>query len=154
MLKITVSNNWETRELTFENGPIELGRLPSEQVTNQFIVKDPHVSKQQVLFELTPQGNVKLTNLSGSQAIYLDDDSSIDPGQNLEVRAPFKFIVGRSEVRVAIQTYIEDMSPEAEAERAKLQTVAAPMSTEAKTAAISALSSLGDAPTAEQLAQD
>jgi adenylate cyclase len=145
MLRITVTNKHERKQLEHDDGPIEFGRGPQRDVT-RCTIQDPFVSNDQLRLEPLSAGRVRLENLSRRNAVRLADGSSIAVGGSRDVELPVRLSVGETLI---------DIEPgvAAEIDRKALHTISEPVRRPGQPRPLATLVSAGGGPSPEQLTQ-
>lgn len=88
MLRIHVTNESQDTRFVHQAGPLEFGRVRRTGLA-RFVVEDNTASRDQARIEEIHGGRgVRLTNLSTSQPITVDDGSTVDTGQARDLTLP------------------------------------------------------------------
>jgi signal transduction histidine kinase len=145
MLHFHVHNVRERQHLEHASGPIEFGRVPSQNRVPRCIIQDAYVSRDHVRLEELSSGQVRVENLSTKQDITLAD-RVIPPGGQALVHAPLRLVIGDTTIDVepAIPDGVEPDS---------LKTVLQPFKARSPAEARESLAPLASAPTPEVLTQ-
>lgn len=143
MLRFNISNERQRREFTHDSGPLELGRGPQREI-KRFIIEDRFVSRDQVCVESLAGGRVRLLNIGGP--LTLSDGSTIDKGDHRDLFLPVRLTVGYTMVEITDDTPHEDDS-------SPLHTISRPLQSMVPTEPQPSIIALGEAPSADVLAE-
>ncbi|CAN5877201.1 hypothetical protein BH23PLA1_BH23PLA1_37000 [soil metagenome] len=145
MLHILISNKSGRTPFDHGHGPLELGRGPRRDVQRR-VIDDLFLSTNQLRLEERPEGRVWLENLSGQVPISVTGGADLGPGQHREVALPVRLTVGQSIIDIELARLDEPTV------LATLRSIDRPVQG-AVGATLAPLSSLGEAPDAQQLAR-
>src|SRR5258708_716574 len=121
MLQFQLSNKRERQQFEHASGPIEFGRGPRRDPTPRCIIQDDlYVSKDHVRVEELSSNQVRITNLSQRNPIWLGDSTTVAPGVQRELPLPVRLTVG--ETIIAIDPAVAD-----HVDRESLATIAKPL---------------------------
>jgi adenylate cyclase len=143
MLKITISNERQRRQYKHASGPLEFGRGPRREV-ERLVIEDRFVSRDQMTVEEISGGRLRVHNTGGTA--LLSDGAAIPTDETCELLMPIRVTIGYTMIEIA-----HDMP--ADAASAGLQTIARPVTSPSGRPAQANISRLGEAPTAEVLAE-
>lgn len=143
MIRITVSNSHQNRQLEHAAGLLEIGRGPARDVS-RLVVLDEHVSRDQLSLEELPDGQLRVKNISRRTHVRLDAGRSIAPGGDGCLLLPVRLRIGHTHV-------IVEPCDEEILDPNTLHTIAGPMQTTASSKA-RPLRELGEAPAPETVA--
>jgi adenylate cyclase len=143
MLRISVTNERQQKQLTHGAGPLEFGRMPKEG-SERFVVEDGYVSRDQLRIEELALGQMRLHNLGNPVA--LPDGSTLAKGEARDVPLPLKLAIGYTTFEFAAESTFPLWEE-------SLQTISRPFGSKAAASPRpSKLAALGAAPSAEKLA--
>src|SRR5262249_54148544 len=128
MLRITVRNATQHRQLSHADGPLEFGRI-EHGITKRVVIDDPFVSRDQL--RITPSnGRLRVENLSRHTPIdVVGCDEALSTGESGEFDMPCELAVGRTRITI-------ELAPVERAVGASWQTVLRPAGPVAVAAAL------------------
>jgi len=145
MLRLTISNDQQRRQVMHDGGVLELGRGPKLEL-ERFIIQDRFVSRNQLRVEQVGD-NVRVENL-GSIATF-DDGRTLQQDEVCESPLPVRITVGYTTVEIADDA--ENLNKQTHDPDALL-TISPPVMFTTEVRKTSSLHLLGDSPKAEQVA--
>lgn len=144
MLFIRILNERQHEQYAHAEGVLQIGRGPTRPGPRR-VVRDDFVSRDQLLIEEMPGGNVRLENVSQRRHIDLGDGRKLLTGQSVEVPVPVYLRVGRTDIEIEAETS-NDVDTQS------LYSLARPQTIGGTPASAGLITQLGEAPKAEMLA--
>jgi adenylate cyclase len=147
MLQFQITNKNGRQQFEHGSGPIEFGRGPRREAVPRCVIQDdPYVSKDHVRVEELPGNQVRITNLSQRNPIWLADTTTLAPSVAQDLLLPIRLTVGETTIAVDPMTGPDPVNGEA------LATIAKPIRSSRLAVAKPASLPLGTSPSAETLA--
>lgn len=106
MLAVTVTNKYDTQQLTHRVGPLEVGRGPARDGIPRLVVRDGFVSRDHIRIDPLAHDKVRVSNLSGKAPLTVDHQTILSPGMDCECFLPVRLGVG--ETTVVVSAAVDD----------------------------------------------
>jgi adenylate cyclase len=101
MLTITITGPAQSETIDLTQGPLEFGRGPRRECP-RFLLTDGYASRDHLRLEELADGQVRVENLSHSQAVHVVGGDSVAMGRDRVLRPPFELQVGQTAIGVAV----------------------------------------------------
>jgi adenylate cyclase len=101
MLRISVKNDKQNKEINHSAGPIEFGRGVAQGSLPRFVVEDGFVSRDQLRVEELPGDRAHLRNLSTKYPITLGDGTEIPANGDKDLNLPVRLRIGETLIEIA-----------------------------------------------------
>src|SRR5262245_34029312 len=93
MLTIAVTTPRQMRHFEHSSGPLEIGRGP-QIMHPRLSLDDPYLSRDHLRIEELPERQLRIENMSRTNAVVLSDGSSVEVGVVRQVDLPVMLRIG------------------------------------------------------------